>query len=61
MLDTVILSLLWGDLLDRFNITSKKLQAADVYVSVVAVLYDSFTNYVASVREDFDLTKMLLL
>ena len=48
-LETAILLILWGDLLSRFNITSKKLQSSDLGLSIVANLYESLTEYMLQV------------
>lgn len=37
-LESVIVSPVWGDLLERFNITSKDFQSADAYLSVLGKL-----------------------
>lgn len=54
-LETAILSILWGDLLSRFNLTSKKLQSTYVDLSTVAKLYESLIEYVNSIRDEFEI------
>src|SRR5215469_16775289 len=54
-LETAILSILWGDLLSRFNLTSQKLQSTYVDLSTVAKLYESLIEYVTSIRDEFEI------
>lgn len=53
-LETAFLSILWGDLLCRFNVTSKKLQACETDLSRVALLYASLSEYIRSLRRELE-------
>lgn len=50
--ETAFLSILWGDLLSRFNVSSKKLQSTDIDLSVIVKIYDTLLVYVSSLRND---------
>lgn len=54
-LETAFLSTLWGDLLSTFNASSKKLQSSEIDLLTVSVLYGSLSQYVHSIRTEFDI------
>ncbi|CAI6356001.1 unnamed protein product [Macrosiphum euphorbiae] len=45
-LETAILVLFWSDVLERFNLTNKKLQSISIDLITVSNLYSSLINYV---------------
>lgn len=53
-LETAFLSILWGDLLPRFNISSKKLQSLETDLSTVSIIYSSLLEYVKSIKQEYD-------
>lgn len=53
-LETAILSLVWGQLLDRLNISSKALQSKEMNLSTVSHIYGSLYEYVSHIRTQFD-------
>lgn len=55
LLETAFLSVLWGDVLDRFNIASKTLQGTNVNIHTITNVYNSLCGYVSSLRSDFDM------
>ncbi|KAK9700851.1 hypothetical protein QE152_g30984 [Popillia japonica] len=54
-LETAFLSILWGDLLSRFNIVSKKVQSPETDLSSVSKLYGSPFEYIQSLTDEFDI------
>lgn len=48
------MTVFWGFLLSRINITNKKLQSVDIDIFTVVKLYDSLTNLATTIRDDFD-------
>jgi hypothetical protein len=54
-LETALLSIMWGQLLERINISSKTLQSKEITLSTVAEIYDSLYNYVIDFRSKFEL------
>lgn len=53
-LETAFLSIVWGNLLGRFNVTSKKLQSSEIDLSTVSILYGSLSEYIQVVRTEFE-------
>ncbi|CAI6352559.1 unnamed protein product [Macrosiphum euphorbiae] len=51
-LETAFLSIFWGQILHRFNLTSKKLQAVNIDLGVVCELYKSLITYIIDLRSD---------
>lgn len=51
-LEISFLSIFWGQVLQRFNIISKKLQSVNIDLGVVVELYDSLIAYVVDFRID---------
>ncbi|KAL4126419.1 hypothetical protein QTP88_010641 [Uroleucon formosanum] len=49
-LETAILVLFWGDVLERFNLINKKLQFISIDLITVSNLYSSLINYVKQLR-----------
>lgn len=49
-LETAILVLFWGDVLERFNLINKKLQSISIDLITVSNLYSSLINYVKQLR-----------
>jgi len=45
----------WSDVLERFNVTSKKLQEVKIDLKTVLSLYDSLIKYSEELRKNFDL------
>jgi len=46
---------LWGDILERFNKTSKQLQSVEIDLETVVFLYESLIRYVLDLRSMFDI------
>ncbi|CAI6344234.1 unnamed protein product [Macrosiphum euphorbiae] len=46
------MSLLWGHLLERFNLSSKRLQSVDMDLVKIAEIYQSLVCYVNDLRTD---------
>ncbi|KAL4090277.1 hypothetical protein QTP88_025149 [Uroleucon formosanum] len=44
------MSIFWGDLLERFNAVSKKLQSIDIDLYLVVQLYESLIQYISNLR-----------
>lgn len=51
-LETAFMSILWGHLLERFNLSSKRLQSVDMDLVKVAEIYQSLIFYVIDLRTD---------
>jgi len=51
-LKTAFLSIFWGQILHRFNFTSKKLQSVSIDLGVVCELYKSLITYIIDLRSD---------
>jgi hypothetical protein len=49
-LETAFLSIFWGQILHRFNITSKKLQSVNIDLGVVCEWYKSLITYIIDLR-----------
>nr|XP_047122894.1 zinc finger MYM-type protein 1-like [Hydra vulgaris] len=49
-LETAIMATLWGDILERFNKTSKQLQSVEIDLETVVSLYESLIRYVLDLR-----------
>lgn len=45
----------WGDVLKRFNVTSKKLQEVKIDLKTVSSFYNSLIKYTEELRNHFDL------
>jgi len=54
-LETAIMATLWGDILERFNKTSKQLQSVEIDLETVVCLYESLIRYVLDLRSMFDI------
>ncbi|XP_065642178.1 zinc finger MYM-type protein 1-like [Hydra vulgaris] len=54
-LETAIIATLWGDILERFNKTSKQLQSVEIDLETVVSLYESLIRYVLDLRSMFDI------
>lgn len=54
-LETAIMATLWGDILERFNKTSKQLQSVEIDLETVICLYESLIRYVLDLRSMFDI------
>nr|XP_047144727.1 zinc finger MYM-type protein 1-like [Hydra vulgaris] len=50
-LETAIMATLWGDILERFNKTSKQLQSVEIDLETVVSLYESLIRYVLDLRK----------
>lgn len=46
------MSIFWGQILHRFNITNKKLQSVNIDLGVVCELYKSLITYIIDLRSD---------
>lgn len=53
-IEIAILTCFWHKVLERFKLTSKKLQAVDVDLDTVIGLYNSLLGYLSSIRKEFD-------
>ena len=53
-LEFALLSILWNDVLTRFNSVSKSVQATDANLSTITTLISSLKSFVQSLRDDFD-------
>lgn len=53
-LETGVLTSIWNSILQRFNKTSKTIQAVHMDLSTVVELYTSLESYVQSVRDSYD-------
>ncbi|XP_065680610.1 zinc finger MYM-type protein 1-like [Hydra vulgaris] len=51
-LETAIMATLWGDILERFNKTSKQLQSVEIDLETVVSLYESLIRYVLDLRNE---------
>lgn len=51
-LEITFMIIFWGNILDRFNSTSKKLQSVEIDLSIVVELYESLINYITELRTD---------
>ncbi|XP_050065343.1 zinc finger MYM-type protein 1-like [Aphis gossypii] len=54
-LEMGIMVSVWGDVLERFNVTSKKLQEVKIDLKTVISLYNSLIKYTEELRNNFDL------
>jgi len=52
-LEMGILVSVWNDILERFNIVSKKLQNVHIDLTIVITLYKSLINYIMDLRNSF--------
>ncbi|XP_041432322.1 zinc finger MYM-type protein 1-like [Xenopus laevis] len=52
--ETAILLVVWGNILERLNATSKTLQNTKICLSEVVILYNSLIAYVQIIRDSFD-------
>ena len=52
-LETIFLTILWNDMLERMNITSKVLQSKDVNILVATNLPESIKTYLQETRDKF--------
>lgn len=52
-LEMGILVSVWNDILERFNIISKKLQNVHIDLAIVITLYKSLINYIIDLRNSF--------
>ena len=52
-LETIFLTVLWNDMLERMNITSKVLQSKDVNILVATNLLESMKTYLQETRDKF--------
>lgn len=53
-LETGILTVLWDQVLQRFNVTSSLLQSADQDLNTSCALYESLIGFVQTLRDQFD-------
>ena len=53
-LEITFMSLVWSQILRRFNSTSKSLQSTQLELSTVVALYESLEKYVSLLRDQFD-------
>lgn len=53
-LETALMATLWGDIMERFHLTSKQLQSVDIDLGTVVSLYKSLILYVSSMRNMYD-------
>ncbi|EFN68185.1 Zinc finger MYM-type protein 1, partial [Camponotus floridanus] len=53
--ETIFMAVFWNSIMERFQITSKKLQAVDIDIQTVVELYSSLTGYIKSLRNLFDM------
>lgn len=51
-LENAFMSIFWGDILDRFNICSKKLQSVNIDLNTVSEIYQSLVSYINDLRTD---------
>nr|XP_047135417.1 zinc finger MYM-type protein 1-like [Hydra vulgaris] len=54
-LETAVMATLWGDILEKFNKTSKQLQSVEIDLETVVSLYESLIRYVLDLRSMFDI------
>ncbi|KAE9543665.1 hypothetical protein AGLY_002061 [Aphis glycines] len=54
-IETALMAHILGDIMERFYLTSKKLQSIHIDLESVIILYRSLIQYVSSLREMFDL------
>ncbi|CAG9822955.1 unnamed protein product [Phaedon cochleariae] len=52
-LETALMTTIWSNILKRFDQTNKKLQSSDIDIDNVVHLYNSLSNYILSMRDDF--------
>ncbi|KAG8451639.1 hypothetical protein GDO86_003726 [Hymenochirus boettgeri] len=52
--ETVIMLVVWGNILDRLHATSKSLQSTQICLNEVVILYRSLIDYVQKMRDSFD-------
>ena len=52
-LETIFLTILWKDILERMNTTSKVLQSKDVNILVATNLLESLKSYLQETRDKF--------
>ena len=52
-LETIFLTILWNDILERVNKTSKVLQSKDVDILVAMNLLESLKTYLQEIRDKF--------
>ena len=52
-LETIFLTILWNDMLERTNKTSKVLQSKDVNILVATNLLESMKTYLQETRDKF--------
>ena len=53
-LETALMTVIWHNVLDRFNATSASLQKADIDLLTAMKLYHSLLTFVEQMRETFD-------
>ncbi|KAK4881740.1 hypothetical protein RN001_005059 [Aquatica leii] len=53
-LETSIMTCFWNRILQRFNKINKKLQAVNIDLETVILLFDSLYNFLNTLRDDFD-------
>lgn len=53
-LETAILTIIWSNVLERFNKVNKKLQSVSIDLGMVEELYTSLQHYVQEVRSNFE-------
>ena len=53
-LETVLLTDLWNTVLERFNKTSKSVQAEEIELGTVVTLLESLSSFLISLRSKFD-------
>lgn len=51
-LEMCFLTLLWNDVLERFNKVSKSLQSVNIELGTVVELYHSLVTYLEEIRKD---------
>ncbi|XP_065663081.1 zinc finger MYM-type protein 1-like [Hydra vulgaris] len=51
-LETAVMATLWGDILEKFNKTSKQLQSVEIDLETVVSLYESLIRYVLDLRNE---------
>ncbi|KAF0724553.1 zinc finger MYM-type protein 1-like [Aphis craccivora] len=51
-LESSFMSIFWGDILERFNACSKKLQSIQIDLGMVIEIYQSLITYISDIRTD---------
>lgn len=52
--EKAVLAMLWGDILERFNKISNRLQSVEIVLETVVSIYESLIRYVLDFKSMFD-------